>query len=74
MRVVNKMLVDYDALPFQIQTMASFGDIEYSVMLISARCDIERTYGNQGSNYTVLVTSFEDGSDKYTIVPRDYQL
>lgn len=43
-------------------------------MLISAKADIERTYGGQCANYSVLVSSFEDGSDGYMIVPHDYKL
>lgn len=74
MRVVEKSLVDYDVLVSQICNMAALGDIEYSMMLVSAKADIERTYGRQCNNYSVLVTSFESGPEQYTIVPHDYKL
>ena len=74
MRVIAKEIVDYDALTSEICNMAALGDMECSLMLISAKADIERTYGGLGSNYSVLVTSFEAEPDKYTIVPHDDKL
>lgn len=74
MRVISKEIVDYDALASEICNMAVLGNMECSLMLISAKADIERTYGGQCANYSVLVSSFEDGSDGYMIVPHDYKL
>ena len=54
--------------------MAALGDTECSLMLIAAKADIERTYGQQCANYSVLVSSFEDGPQGYMIVPHDYKL
>ena len=74
MRVVAKEILDYEVLASEICNMAALGDTEYSLMLIAAKADIERTYGQQCANYSVLVSSFEDGSQGYMIVPHDYKL
>ena len=74
MRVVAKEIVDYDALASEICSMAALGDTECSLMFIAAKADIERTYGQQCANYSVLVSSFEDGSQGYMIVLHDYKL
>lgn len=74
MRVIQKLIVDYDDIISEIFDAFEAEDTEYIFLLISAKTDIERTYGNQCTNYSVLVTVFEDDPDKYTIVPHDYQL
>lgn len=74
MRVVAKEILDYEALASEICNMAALGDMECSLMLIAAKADIERTYGQQCANYSVLVSSFEGGPQGYMIVPHDYKL
>lgn len=74
MRVVKKLLVDYDDLLSEILHASDTDDLMYFILLHSAKTDIERVYGDQCSNYSVLVTGFEDGHFRSTIVPRDYQL
>ena len=74
MRVVQKNLVDYSDIVLEICDAAESGDTEYILLLISAKADIERAYGSQCANYSVLVTVFEDDPDEYTIVPHNYQL
>lgn len=74
MRVIAKEIVDYDALASEICNMAALGNMECGLMLIAAKADIERTYGQQCANYSVLVSSFEDSSQGYMIVPHDYKL
>lgn len=74
MRVIKKVLVDYDDIVSEICYAAEDEDEGYILLLISAKNDIERTYGSQCGNYSVLVTVFECDPDKYTIVPHDYKL
>ncbi|MBT9675071.1 hypothetical protein [Gemmiger formicilis] len=49
-------------------------NLEFLLLLIAAKTDIERAYASQCNNYSVLVTCFEDEPDDYKIVPHDYQL
>ena len=74
MRVTQKTLYDYNELISEICCAAKDENIEFLLLLISAKTDIERAYGSQCANYTVLVTCFEDHQDEYTIVPHDYKL
>lgn len=74
MRITQKTLWDYDELIPEICKAAKADDIEFSLMLISAKADIERTYGSQCANYSVLVCCYENAADEYKIVPHDYQL
>ena len=74
MRVVQKVLIDYDDIVSEICCAAEDEDENYILLLICAKTDIERAYGSQCGNYSVLVTVFEDDPDEYTIVPHNYQL
>lgn len=74
MRVIQKLIVDYNDIISEICDAAEAEDTEYILLLISAKTDIERAYGNQCANYSVLVTVFEDDPDEYTIIPHDYKL
>lgn len=74
MRVMQKGLVDYDDIVSEICYAAEDEDESYILLLISAKHDIEQTYGSQCGNYSVLVTVFETDPDEYTIVPHDYKL
>lgn len=74
MRITQKTLYDYGELVDEICNAAKDENLEFLLLLISAKTDIERAYGGQCANYSVLVTCFEDGPDEYTIVPHVYKL
>ena len=69
MRVIQKSLVDYNAIDTLIQVQRFIGSKQNATLLF-ARC-----YGRQAANYSLLVSSYEDNSiHKIEFVPHDYQL
>lgn len=74
MRITQKTILDYDDILTGICEATKDDDLEFVLLLIAAKNDIERTYGKQCVNYSVLVSSYEDGLAKCTIIPRDFTL
>lgn len=74
MRITQKTLYDYGELLPEICQASMDENLEFLLLLITAKADIERAYASQCNNYSVLVTCFEDEPDDYKIVPHDYQL
>ena len=74
MRITQKTILDYDDILTGIFEATKDDDLDFVHLLIAAKADIERAYGKQCVNYSVLVTSYEDGLTKYTIIPRDFKL
>lgn len=74
MRITQKTLYDYGELLPEICQASKDENLEFLLLLIAAKTDIERAYASQCNSYSVLVTCFEDEPDDYKIVPHDYQL
>ena len=74
MHCIQKMLVDYDDLLDSIIAHAALGDVEFSLMLVQAKADIERIYDKQCSNYSVMISVLENGTQSYSVVSRDCSL
>lgn len=75
MRIIQKSLVDYNAIDSLIQVQRFIGSKQNATLLFNAKQDMARCYGRQASNYSLLVSSYEDNSfHKIEIVPHDYQL
>ena len=74
MRITQKTLVDYDQIDSLIQVQKFVGGKEYATQLFNAKQDMSRIYGRQASNYSLLVSLFENKSTTVAIVPHDYQL
>ena len=74
MRITQKTLYDYGELMPEICQASKDENLEFLLLLIAAKTDIERAYASQCNNYSVLVICFEDEPDDYKIVPHDYQL
>ena len=74
MRITQKTLYDYGELLPEICQASKDENLEFLLLLIAAKTDIEQAYASQCNNYSVLVTCFEDAPDDYKIVPHDFQL
>ena len=74
MRITQKTLYDYGELLPEICQASKDENLEFLLLLIAAKTDIERASASQCNNYSVLVICFEDEPDDYKIVPHDYQL
>ena len=74
MRITQKTLYDYGELLPEICQASRDENLEFLLLLIAAKTDIERMYASQCNNYTVLFTCFADAPDDYKIVPHDFQL
>lgn len=74
MRITQKTLYDYGELLPEICQASKDENLEFLLLLIAAKTDIEQAYTSQCNNYSVLVTCFEGEPDDYKIVPHDYQL
>ena len=68
MRVIQKSLVDYNAIDTLIQVQRFIGSKQNATLLFDAK-------QSQAANYSLLVSSYEDNSiHKIEFVPHDYQL
>lgn len=75
MRVIQKSLVDYNAIDTLIQVQRFIGSKQNATLLFDAKQSLDRCYGRQAANYSLLVSSYEDNSiHKIEFVPHDYQL
>lgn len=75
MRVIQKSLVDYNAIDTLIQVQWFIGSKQNATLLFDAKQSLARCYGRQAANYSLLVSSCEDNSyHKIEFVPHDYQL
>ena len=74
MRITQKTIWDYDEFLTGICEAAKDDDLDFVLLLIAAKTDIERAYCKQCVNYSALVTCYEDGLTKYTIIPHDFKL
>lgn len=75
MRIIQKSLVDYNAIDSLIQVQRFIGCKQNATLLFNAKQALARCYGRQAANYSLLVSSYEDNSfQKIEFVPHDYQL
>lgn len=75
MRIIQKFLVDYNAIDSFIQVQRFIGSQQNATQLFNAKLAMSRCYGRQAANFSLLVSSYEDNSyPKIEIVPHDYQL
>lgn len=75
MRIIQKSLVDYNAIDSLIEVQRFIGRKQNATLLFDAKQSLARCYGRQAANYSLLVSSYEDGSfQKIEFVPHDYQL
>ena len=74
MRITQKTIWYYDEFLTGICEAAKDDDLDFVLLLIAAKTDIERAYGKQCVNHSALVTCYEGGLTKYTIIPRDFKL
>lgn len=75
MRITQKTLYDYGELLPEICQASKDENLEFLLLLIAAKTDIEQAYASQCNNYSVLVTCYDEGEpDEYAIVPHDFTL
>ena len=75
MRIIQKSLVDYNAIDSLIQVQRLIGCKQNATLLFNAKQDIARCYGRQAANFSLLVSYCEDNIfQSIVIVPHDYQL
>lgn len=75
MRIIQKSLVDYNAIDSLIQVQRFIGSKQNATLLFNAKQALARCYDRQAANYSLLVSSYEDSSfQKIEFVPHDYQL
>ena len=74
MRITQKSLIDYDQIDSFIQVQKFVGGKEYATQLFNAKQDMNRCYGRQASNYSLLASVYEDRTTTVQIVQHDYQL
>ena len=75
MKITQKTLYDYGELLTEICQASKDENLEFLLLLIAAKTDIEQAYASQCNNYSVLVTCYDEGQpDEYAIVPHDYTL
>lgn len=71
MRVIQKSLVDYNAIDTLIQVQRFIGSKQNATLLFDAKQSLARCYGRQAANYSLLVSSCEDNSyHKIEFVPQ----
>lgn len=75
MRIIQKSLVDYNAIDSLIQVQRFIGNKQNATLLFNAKQALARCYGRLAANYSLLVSSYEDSSfQKIEFVHHDYQL
>ena len=57
MRVIQKSLVDYNAIDTLIQVQRFIGSKQNATLLFDAKQSLARCYGRQAANYSLLVSS-----------------
>lgn len=74
MRITQKSLIDYNQIDGYIQVQKFFGERNTAAQLFNMKQDMNMLFGRLASNYSLLVSVFEDKSIKVEIVPHDYKL
>lgn len=74
MRPVQKPLVDFDKIDGYARTVEFLHNKQAATDLRNVKKDILAVYDKQASNYSALVTCFDDKTTTVSVVPRDYWL
>ena len=74
MRPVQKTLVDFDKIEAYARTVEFLHNKQAATDLRNVKNDILAVYDKQASNYSALVTCFDDKTTTVSVVPRDYWL
>ncbi len=74
MRPVQKTLVDFDKIDGYARTVEFLHNKQAATDLRNVKKDILAVYDKQASNYSALVTCFDDKTTTVSVVPRDYWL
>lgn len=74
MRPVQKTLVDFDKIEAYARTVEFLHNKQAATDLRNVKKDILAVYDKQASNYSALVTCFDDKTTTVSVVPRDYWL
>lgn len=74
MRPVQKTLVDFDKIDGYARTVEFLHNKQVATDLRNVKKDILAVYDKQASNYSALVTCFDDKTTTVSVVPRDYWL
>lgn len=74
MRPVQKTLVDFANIDAYARTVEFLHNKQAATDLRNAKKDILAAYDKQASNYSALVTCFDDKTTTVSVVPRDYWL
>ena len=74
MRPVQKSLVDFDNIDGYARTVEFLHNKQAATDLRNVKKDILAVYDKQASNYSALVTCFDDKTTTVSVVPRDYWL
>ena len=74
MRPVQKTLVDFDKIDGYARTVEFLHNKQAANDLRNVKKDILAVYDKQASNYSALVTCFDDKTTTVSVVPRDYWL
>lgn len=74
MRPVQKTLVDFDKIDGYARTVEFLHNKQAANDLRNVKKDILAVYDKQASNYSALVTCFDDKTTTVSVVSRDYWL
>lgn len=74
MRITQKSLIDYNQIDGYIQVQKFVGERNTAAQLFNMKQDMNMLFDRLASNYSLLVSVFEDKSIKVEIVPHDYKL
>ena len=74
MRPVQKTLVDFDKIDGYARTVEFLHNKQAATDLRNVKKDILAVYDKQASNYSALVTCFDDKTTTVSVVHRDYWL
>ena len=74
MRVIQKTIVDFDAIDSYARTMGFFGGKIAASDLRNIKQDILSAYDKQAPNYSALIVDYEDKTCTVSAIPHDYQL
>lgn len=74
MRPVQKTLVDFDKIDGYARSVEFLHNKQAATDLRNVKKDILAVYDKQASNYSALVTCFDDKTTTVSVVPRDYWL
>ena len=74
MRVIQKTIVDFDAIDSYAPTMGFFGGKKAASDLRNIKQDILSAYDKQAPNYSALIVDYEDKTCTVSAIPHDYQL